>query len=137
LLVTVPSQSTVRSASTEITWHAPSRIAFVCYSAGVVLTIKDARFLADALTGWVGAGGEPFAVLADGARLGGTDGEYRAEASRFFRKHRDHAFIALIHLGPLIQVVVEMFRVGTGIPLKTFADETAARAWLRTKGVAA
>jgi hypothetical protein len=114
LLVTVPSQSTVRSASTEITWHAPSRVAFVRYSAGVVLTIRDARILVDALTGWVGAGGEPFAVLADGARLGGTDGEYRAEASRFFRQHRDHAFIALINLGPMMHVVVEMFRVGTG-----------------------
>jgi hypothetical protein len=87
------------------------------------------------LTGWVGATGEPFAVLADAAGLGGTDGEYRAEASRFFRPHRDHAFIALINVGPVIHVVVEMFRVGTGIQLKTFADEAAARSWLRTKGI--
>jgi hypothetical protein len=58
-------------------------------------------------------------------------------ASRFFRQHRDHAFIALTHLGPVIRVVVEMFRIGTGIPLKTFAEEAAARSWLRTKGVLA
>ena len=48
-----------------------------------------------------------------------------------------NAFIALINSGPVIHVVVEMFRVATGIPLKTFADETAARSWLRTNGVAA
>jgi len=36
------------------------------------------------------------AVLADAAGLGGTDAEYRAKASHFFRQHRDHAFIALL-----------------------------------------
>ena len=76
-------------------------------------------------------------VLADAKGLRGTSPEYRASASRFFRKHRDIAFIALINLGPVIHVVVEMFRVGTGIQLKTFADETTARAWLRSKGIAA
>jgi hypothetical protein len=37
----------------------------------------------------------------------------------------------------VIHIVVEMFRVGTGIQLKTFPGEAAARAWLRTKGIAA
>jgi hypothetical protein len=133
----VPDDCKLTSPSTEITWHAASRVAFVRYSTGAVLTRTDATFLVTALAGWVGAGREPFAVLADAAGLGGTDGEYRAEASRFFRQHRDRAFIALINLGPVIHVVVEMFRVGTGIQLKTFADESAARAWLRTKGIAA
>jgi hypothetical protein len=104
---------------------------------GAVLTDKDGTFLVDALAGWIGAAGEPFAVLADGGGLGGTDAEYRAKASGFFRQHRDHAFIALINLGPVIHVVVEMFRVGTRIQLKTFPDEAAARSWLRTKGIAA
>ena len=76
-------------------------------------------------------------MLADAKGLRGTDAEYRASASGFFRKHRDTACIALINLGPVIHVVVEMFRIGTGIQLKTFPDEAAARAWLRTKGIAA
>jgi hypothetical protein len=131
------SESTVASASTEITWHAPSRVALVRYTSGVSLTGPDGSFLADSLTGWIGSAGEPFAVLADAKDLRGTNAEYRASASRFFRQHRGHAFIALINLGPVIHVVVEMFRIGTGIQLKTFADEAAARAWLRTKGIAA
>jgi hypothetical protein len=124
------------SDSTRIVWNPPSRIAFVSYSQGAVLTNDDGTFLVAALAGWVGDRGEPFGVLADAAGLAGTDADYRAAASRFFRQHRDHAFIALINLGPVIHVVVEMFRVGTGIQLKTFPDEPAARSWLRTKGLA-
>jgi hypothetical protein len=135
--MTASQDSTVTSPSTEITWHAPSRVAFVSYSRGAVLASRDSTFLIEALAGWIGTDGDPFAVLADADGLGGTDGEYRAEAGRFFRQHRDHAFIALINVGPVIHVVVEMFRVGTGIQLKTFADEAAARSWLRAKGIAA
>lgn len=132
-----PSNESVTSRSTQITWHIPSRVAFVRYTSGVSLTGSDGPFLVDALTGWIGTAGEPFAVLADAKGLYGTNAEYRASASRFFRQHRDRAFIALINLGPVIHVVVEMFRVGTGIQLKTFADEAAARSWLRAKGIAA
>jgi hypothetical protein len=125
------------SASTEISWSPEERVAGVRYMVGATLTSEDGDFLVDALTGWVGADGEPFAVFADAAGLRGTDAEYRAKASRFFRRHRDRAFIALINLGPVIQVVVDLFRVGTGIQLKTFASEAAARSWLRTRGIAA
>jgi hypothetical protein len=134
--MTATSDRIVTSDSTRITWDGPSRIASVRYSEGALLTSKDGTFLVDALSRWIGEDRDPFAVLADGAGLGGTDAEYRAKASRFFRQHRDHAFIALINLGPVIHVVVEMFRLGTGVQLKTFSDETAARSWLRTRGVA-
>jgi hypothetical protein len=127
----------VTSASTEITWRPEERLASVRYTADATLTSKDGDFLVDALTGWIGASGEPFAVFADAAGLRGTDAEYRAKASGFFRQHRETAFIALVNLGAVIHVVVELFRVGTGIQLKTFASEAAARSWLRTKGIAA
>jgi hypothetical protein len=126
----------VTSPSTEIVWNPEERLATVRYTAGIDLTSKDGEFLAEALTGWIGTKGEPFAVFADAAGLHGTDAEYRGKASGFFRQHRDSAFIALINLGPVIHVVVELFRVGTGIQLKTFATEAAARSWLRTKGIA-
>jgi hypothetical protein len=76
-------------------------------------------------------------VLADASGLRGTDAEYRAKAGGFFREHRGTAFIARVNPGPVIQVVVELFRVGTGVQLKTFANEAEGRTWLRTKGVAA
>lgn len=126
---------TVVSETTEIRWDAAARLASVRYKEGASLTGPDGPFLVDALTGWIGAEGEPFGVLADAKGLRGTNAEYRASASRFFREHRDTACIALINLGPVIHVVVEMFRVGTRIQLRTFADEAAARSWLRTKGV--
>jgi hypothetical protein len=131
------SDSTVTSPSTEIAWQSAARLAFVRYASGATLTSIDGVFLVDALTGWIGAGAEPFAVLADAAGLLGTDAAYRAKVSRFFRQHRDTAFIALINMGPVIHVLVEMFRIGTGIQLKTFDAEAAARSWLRSKGIAA
>jgi hypothetical protein len=123
------------NASTEITWSSEDRVADVRYTAGATLTSQDGDFLVEALTGWIGAKGEPFAVFADAAGLRGTKPEYRATTSGFFRQHRATASIALINLGPVIHVVVELFRVGTGIQLKTFPSETEARRWLRTKGM--
>jgi hypothetical protein len=125
------------SASTEIIWSPEQRVAGVCYTADATLTSKDGDFLIEALKGWIGANGESFAVLANATGLRGTDAAYRAKASGFFRQHRDTAFIALINLGPVIHIVVELFRVGTGIQLKTFASEAQARSWLQTKGFAA
>jgi hypothetical protein len=135
--LTSPRPTTVRSPSTEITWDATSRVAFVRYTYNARLTSEDGDFLVAALTSWIGSAKEPFGVLADAKGLAATQADYRAKAAHFFRLHRDDAFIALINLGPVIHAVVEMFRVGTSIQLKTFDDEVSARAWLRLKGVSA
>jgi hypothetical protein len=135
-VIHVSGGTTVTSASTEITWSPEQRVAHVRYTAGATLTRDDGDFLVAALDGWVGAA-EPFGVLADAAGLHGTDAAYRSKASGFFRQHRGTGFIALVNVGPVIGVVVELFRVGTGIGLKTFSSEAAARAWLRTKGIPA
>jgi hypothetical protein len=126
----------VESPSTQITWNPDERFAFVRYTAGITLSSADGDFLIDALTGWIGTKGDKFAVFADAAGLAGTDAGYRAKSSGFFRQHRDTAFIALTNVSPVIHVVVELFRIGTGIQLKTFANADAARSWLRTKGLA-
>jgi len=125
------------SASSEISWEPETRLARVRYTPGATLTLKDSDFLVQALTGWIGAEGEPFAVLAYASGLRGTDAEYRAKTSAFFRRYRDIGYIALIDVGPVIRIVVELFRVGTGIQLKTFTSEAAAHEWLRTMGIAA
>jgi len=125
------------SASSELSWSHEQRLACVRYTPGATLALKDGDFLVTALGGWIGDAGEPFAVLAYASGLRGTDAEYRAKASGFFRQYRDTGFIALIDVGPVIRVVVELFRVGTGIQLKTFASEADALGWLRSKGIAA
>ena len=127
----------VASDSTHIAWDSEQRVAAVRYVADASLVSKDADFLVESLTRWIGADAKPFAVLADGAGLRGTNAEYRAGASQFFRQHRGNAYIALINLGPAIYVLVELFRLGTGIQLKSFETEAMARAWLRTKAIAA
>jgi hypothetical protein len=126
-----------RNSTTEIGWEAAPRLARVRYMDGASLSDADGSFLVDTLTGWIGTDGAPFGVLADGRGLKSTNAEYRARASRFFHQHRGVAFIALINVSPVTYVVVEMFRVGTGVQLKSCGDEASARAWLRAKGIAA
>jgi hypothetical protein len=135
--VTPASDGTITSAAADITWNSGSRVAFVRYKPDARLGADDGVLLVDALTRWIGTESTPFAVLADAKELRGTDAPYRAHVSKFFRRYRDTAFIALLNMGPVIHVVVEMFRLGTGIQLKTFGDEAGARAWLRTKAIAA
>jgi hypothetical protein len=127
----------VANVTTEIRWDPRARVASVRYLPGAMLTGVDGPLLVDALTAWIGTEGARFGVLVDAAELLGTNAEYRASASRFFKPHRATAFIAISHVGPVIHVLVEMFRVGTGVKLKTFADDAAARAWLRANGIAA
>ena len=122
--------------STEITWSPRERLARVRYGSGITLRGEDGDFLTDSLRGWIGSDRRPFAVFADAAGLRASDAEYRAKASSFFRAHRDVAFIAIVNVGPLVHVMIELFRVGTGVQLKTFPRESEARAWLRTKGIA-
>ncbi|HVH44703.1 MAG TPA: hypothetical protein VM925_20260 [Labilithrix sp.] len=128
---------TITSDSTEISWDAEGRVAHVRYTAGATLTGQDGAFLTNALARWIGADDRPFSVFADAKGLRGTDAEYRASASAFFRQHRSRAAIALVNMGSVISVLVEMFRIGTGVRLKAFSDETAARAWLRAQAAEA
>jgi hypothetical protein len=135
--MTALASDTVTNESTEIRWDPGSRVASVRYAPGASLTVADGELLVGALTGWIGTGGAPFGVLADAKELGGTTAPYRASVSRFFRRHRGTARIALVNVGPVIQMVVEMFRVGTGVQLKVFRSEAAARSWLVAEGIAA
>ena len=136
-MISSTSEAAVANDSAEIRWNADSRIAHVRYSTGSKLVAADGPFLVDTLTAWIGTRGEPFAVLADAAGLRSTDAEYRASVSGFFKRHRASAYVALLDAAPLIQVVVDLFRVGTGVQLKSFSSEEGARAWLRDKGIRA
>jgi hypothetical protein len=121
----------------EITWHPESRVATVRFTTEVSLTGQHGSALADALERWTATRPEPFALLADAKRVTGTNGDYRAATGRFFGDHRHTARIAVINMSPVIRVVAEMFRVGMRLQMRTFADEAAARAWLRAQGIAA
>ncbi len=121
----------------ELQWHPAARLAVLRFTADTSLTGHHGAVLVDSLRRWVGASDEPFALLADAKGVTGTDGAYRTATGDFFGQHRRNACIALINLGPVIRVVAEMFRIGIRLQLKTFADEAAARDWLRTQGIAA
>jgi hypothetical protein len=123
--------------SIEMTWDTESRLASLWFKSETRATGADAAVLIGALTRWIGTAGVPFALLGDGAGLGGVDADYRAAFSRFFREHRENSYIAFFHMGPIIRIAADMFRIGTGVRLKAFADEESARAWLREVGIPA
>jgi hypothetical protein len=124
-------------ASMKLAVHGESRLVVVRFAPGTSLTGAHGVALVGALGKVIGNEGERFGLLADAEGVCDTDGDYRAETGRFFKEHRDTARIALINLGPIIRVVAEMFRIGIGVHMHTFSDETAARVWLRTQGVGA
>jgi hypothetical protein len=117
----------------EMSWDAARRVARARVVPGAKLGAKDGADLVGAVARWTEGSSERFAVLADGGGGHETDGKYRATLSSFIRQHRDKAFVTFFNLGAVLPIVVEMFRVGTGIPMHAFATEEEARAWLRTK----
>lgn len=127
----------VTTGTIEMTWDPDTRLAFIRFERETQATGRDARVLVDALTAWIGTEGRPFALLGDGAHLSGLDAEYRSVWGRFFRQHRDDSAVAFFNMGPIVRIAAEMFRLGTRLQLKAFANEEDARAWLRERGIRA
>jgi SpoIIAA-like len=136
--MTAPKDGDTRSCgSMELTLHPEARLVTLRFSADTVLTGPQGAALVDALESVLGEPGERFGLLADAAGVRGVGADYRRVTGAFFGRHRAAARIALVNLGPVIHVIAEMFRVGVDLHLRTFADDDAARAWLRAQGVRA
>jgi hypothetical protein len=121
----------------EMTWDSESRLAVLRFERESHATGKDAEKLIEALARWIGTDGKPFALLGDGGKLAGVDAAYRSLWGKFLQQHRKDCYTAFFNMNPFIRVAAEMFRIGTGLRLKTFADEEEARSWLREMGIAA
>lgn len=65
------------------------------------------------------------------------DAAYRSVWGTFFKQHRGESYIAFFNMKPAVRIAAEMFRIGTGVQLKAFADEGDARSWVRQKGIPA
>lgn len=125
------------SRTIEMTWDPERRLATIRFEAETHATGSDALILVEALTGWIGTDGKHFGLLGDGKGLAGVDAGYRSIWGAFFRQHRADAFIAFFNMNPIVRIAAEMFRLGTGLPLRAFAREEDARSWLRGMGIAA
>jgi hypothetical protein len=127
----------VTTGAIDMTWDAETCLAVIRFERETQATGKDAVVLVDALNGWIGTEGEPFGLLGDGGRLSGLDAEYPSVWGKFLRQHRRDAYLAFFNMNAIVRIAAEMFRVGTRLPLKAFAGELEARAWLRENGIAA
>lgn len=120
-----------------MTWDADARLAIIRFERETHATGRDAAVMVDAMTGWIGTEGHPFGLLGDGSNLSGLDAEYRSAWGSFFRQHREDSSTAFFNMGPIVRIAADMFRLGTGLQLKAFANEDDARAWLRQRGIRA
>lgn len=128
-------QITVGNA--EMDWDADSRLARLRFTNEARATREEALLLVEALTRWIGTDGKTFGLIGDGGKLVGVDAEYRSVWGAFFKQHRSESYVAFFNMKPVIRIAAEMFRIGTGVQLKAFADEASARSWLRQNGITA
>ena len=128
---------TIRSGCVEMQWNPETRLCFVRYHDGPKATSEDGRNLVATITGWVGPQPRPFAMLVDGGKIQGGQPGYRGVMGAFFKIHKAHVAFAIFDLGPIVRIASEMFALGAGLNLKTFATEDLAREWLRKEGARA
>lgn len=115
----------------ELTWDGEARSAVLRFvdeagSAGR----REAEQLAGDLERWVGPGREPFELLVDCTQIASIDAAWRQLWADFFVAHRDHAVLAWFNANPEIDLIVTMFRKGTGVTGEVFATEEEARLYL-------
>ena len=119
-----------------LTWDPGLRLAVSQNTSGETPSSDDAEKMREAISRWSGDDGRPFAILVNALGRKTADAKYRAFWGDFFKTHKEHCYIAAYNVGPIVRVAAEMFSLGTGIHLKTFATETEARAWLGRHGFA-
>jgi hypothetical protein len=128
---------TVTIGVIQMTWDPETRLAVIRFERDMRATGPDAEVLVAALEAWTGEEGEPFGLLGDGGRLSGMDGDFRVVWSSFLRRHRDDCYVSFFNQNFVVRISADMFRLGTGLRLKSFAHEAQARAWLREMGIPA
>lgn len=128
---------TARADAIVLTWDPAVRLATIRFETETRATEAHAKALVAAMTSWVGPQPAPFGLLGDGRGLKSLDAGYRATWGDFLKRHAKEASVAFFHMGPVIRVAADMFRLGTGLKLKAFAAEDDARAWLRKAGIQA
>lgn len=127
----------VEIGAISMEWDPDARLAAIRFETETHATGEHAAVLVDALRRWIGTDARLFGLLGDGGKLASVNAEYRFIWGAFFRQHRVDSRIAFFNMGPVIRIAADMFRIGTGLRLKAFRDESAARAWLRRMGIAA
>jgi hypothetical protein len=114
--------------SGHITWDPHLRLATRWQVGDAAPTADDARMMIDALSGWIGTDRKPFGILVKG--LGSVTPGSRAAWRAFIWEHRNEVRVAFCGAPPAFRVVIGMFVLAWGVPLRAFSDVDEARAWL-------
>lgn len=123
-----------RLGAAELTWDDDERVGVVRFvgetgSAGGT----EAEQLTADLETWIGETREPFKLLVDCTQMRSLDAGWRQRWADLFTQHRDHAVLAWFNADPEIELIITMFRKGTGVEGDVFATEQEARSYLASR----
>jgi len=122
----------------ELHWDPPHHLVTVRFIEAVAtVTGEQARWMLEHVERWHGMSAEPFGYLVDCANIGNADVGWRADLAKYFRRRAPgQDFIAWYNLSTIVRIAAEMFVIAAlGGRGRTFAAESAARAWLRERGI--
>jgi hypothetical protein len=115
----------------ELRWHPQRRLGELRFVEAGFGGGGDAEALVAQLRAWVDAGaGGPFRLLVDCSEMVDVDAGWRNTWGDFFKRERDRGTLGWFNAGPRIQLVIIMFRKGTGVTGEAFETEAEARAYL-------
>lgn len=116
-------------------WPAKGLIEMRFVEAQMRATGDDAKALTEQLERWTKSRTEGFGILVDCEQIVKSDPAWRAVLSAYFRTRKFPLWIAWFNASILVRVSVEMFTLATPrLHGRVFADEAAARAFLREGG---
>jgi hypothetical protein len=114
-----------------LAWDPAARLGVLRFVEPGVGGLLEAKRLTEQLRTWVDDGdGGPFRLLVDCAEMVDVDAGWRNIWGEFFKRERDRSVVGWFNAGPRIQLVILMFRKGTGVTGEAFPTEAAARAYL-------
>jgi anti-anti-sigma regulatory factor len=120
-----------RRGAAQLTWDPDARSAILEFvdEAGRAGRAEAEHLLRD-FEAWLGGSREPFDLLVDCTEIAHIDAAWRQMWADFFTDHRDHATLAWFNANPEVELIITMFRKGTGVTGDVFATETEARSYL-------
>lgn len=122
-----------RAGPATLTWDDDERLAVLRFVEPGAGGLEDAEELTGKLAGWTAEDPGPYRLLVDCSEIADVDAGWRATWAECLAQHAHAVTVAWFNATPHIQLVILMFKKGTGVPGEAFATEREARAWLATR----
>lgn len=112
-----------------VTWAPEARVVSFTYDDDRALTGEAADVIIPVVARWVGDE-RPYGILVDASRTLEANEAWRRRWTAFHRSHARLVRIAIFKASPFIQGFLHLYSAWSGVALRCFPNEHAARQWL-------